>query len=132
MAKSPVEISESSLVRLQFLGRRLAGELVAVIDAVPEPARTARGLAKTLGIDRGTAQRALVAARLTSEPLEALARGPGVAALRQIVKGAQEGGVHADAVGALAAATDQIESTLRELGISQAALMRTIEPESAD
>ncbi len=132
MAKSSVEISESSLVRLQFLGRRLAGELGAIIEAVAEPMRTARGLAKTLGVDRGTAQRALVAARLTSEPLEALARGPGVAALRQIAKGAQDGGVHADAVRALSAATDQIESTLRELGISQAALMRSIDPEPAE
>lgn len=127
MAKALIAFTETDVVRLRLLGRRLAGELISLIESAPEPLRTARGLAKLLGIDRGTAQRALTASRLAREPVEALAKGPGVAALRQIVKGAQDAGMGGDWVRGLAAATDQIEATLRELGISQAGLVRSIE-----
>lgn len=126
MAKSVVSFAETDAVRLRLLGRRLAGELAALIESAPEPLRTARGLAKLLGVDRGTAQRALTAARLSREPVEALAKGPGVVALRQIVRGAQDAGMGGDWVRGLAVATDQIEATLRELGISQAALIRSM------
>ncbi len=132
MARPTTDFTETDLARLRLLGRRLSGELAALIEAAPDAARTARGLAKFLGIDRGTAQRALVASRLSHEPLQALARGPGVAALRQIVRGVLDAPAQTslgeDSVRGLAAAADQIESTLRELGISQAALVRMMEP----
>lgn len=111
-----------------MLGRRLCGELSGLLESVPEESRTARGLARFLNIDRGTAQRAISAARLSRDPIEALAKGPGTAGLRQIVRGAQDAGLTADAIRGVSSAADLFESALRELGISQSGLVRAIEP----
>lgn len=132
MPKYPSVLSPADLARLKLLGRRLSGELAALIDSTPEAMRSARGLAKLLGVDRGTAQRALVASRLGHEPVEALAKGPGVAGLRQIARGALEAGIGGEGATGLPSAIDQFEAALRELGISQAALIRALEPEESD
>ncbi len=56
----------------------------------------------------------------------ALARGPGVAAIRQLVRGAQSSGLTSEPSSGLPVAADQIEEALRQIGVSQARLLRTL------
>jgi hypothetical protein len=125
-------MSPSDTVRLELLGRRLSGELTALIDAIPAEHRTARGLARFLHIDRGTAQRVLVGARLIHEPIMTLIKGPGVAGLRQIAHGAVDADISDESVRGLAAAADLFDAALRDLGTSQSGLARLHEQADHD
>lgn len=67
-------------------GDRLGGELVALIACVPPRNLTASGLSRWLGINRGTCQRVLLAARAVGDEREVLTKAPGVEGLDEFVR----------------------------------------------
>lgn len=77
-AKNPREIAR--------FGDRLASELDALIRLVPPAHLTASALSRWLGINRGTCQRVLLAARAAGDGVEALRRAPGVDGMDEFVK----------------------------------------------
>ena len=67
-------------------GDRLGGELVALIACIPPRNLTASGLSRWLGINRGTCQRVLLAARAVGDGREVLSKAPGVEGLDEFVQ----------------------------------------------
>lgn len=122
-------LSPADWARCDRVARRLHAELAALLGELPATVRHASGLARHLGIDRTTCQRAVfVVTRPYSGP-DLLARLPGVRGLRLLTQAA-EGSDPAptqSAVDALATAVDQLQELVVSLGGSLTKLTQRIE-----
>ncbi|GJM22838.1 MAG: hypothetical protein DHS20C15_27530 [Planctomycetota bacterium] len=126
--RSPRPLDPSEWARVDRLARRLHSELAALFASLPAPARHASGLARHLGIDRTTCQRAVyVVTRPCSGP-EMLARLPGVRGLRLLTDAAERSdpAPSHDVIDALTTAIDQFQELIVALGGSLTRLTQRI------
>lgn len=121
-------LGAEELVLADRVARRLHAELSDLINALPTEARNATGLARHLGIDRTTCQRAVFVASRPYPGPELLTRVPGVRALAQLGDAAARAkpAAPADAVAAFAAAVTQFEHLIARCGGSLTRLIRRI------
>ncbi|MEM7305016.1 MAG: hypothetical protein AAF682_00025 [Planctomycetota bacterium] len=114
--------------------RRVRGELLALLDALPPEARHASGLARFLGVDRTSCQRVVFLVSRPYPGLELYERLPGVRALRALEAAAREAkpAIERGIVDALGAAVTQLQETIATLGGSLARLCRRIQAEGAE
>lgn len=114
------------------VARRLHGELVSLLRALPPQARNASGLARHLKIDRTTCQRVVFLATRPYPGLAAIERFPGVRALRSLeaAAGSSGDGLEGGVVEAFAAAITQFQETIASLGGSLSRLCRRIAAET--
>lgn len=119
--------------RTDRVARRLHSELAAFLAVQPPTARHASALARHLGVDRTTCQRAVHGATRPYPGPELLARLPGVRALRMLADAATRSTPPADpaAVDALVTAIDQYQRLLASLGGSLTRLMLRLERSQA-
>lgn len=100
----------------EMVGRRLAEEMRAVLIALGWPERSARGIAKLLGIDMNICHRAASAAKAAADPVEALRKTPGIEGIGQLRLAAGRAGVNPMLLDALDAATVMLTSLLDQHG----------------
>lgn len=114
------------------VARRLHGELVALLRALPPQARNASGLARHLKIDRTTCQRVVFLATRPYPGLAAIERFPGVRALRSLeaAAGTSEADLDPGVIQAVAAAITQFQEIIASLGGSLSRLCRRIAAET--
>lgn len=98
------------------VGRRLASELRAILEALGWPTHSARSVARMLGVDPNLCQRAALAARCVEAPLEALRRTPGIEGLHQLRRACSRRKVDVALVEALNAAAAQLEELIDRHG----------------
>lgn len=122
-------LSVEELAVADRVARRLHNDLRALFDALPSDARHASGMARALGIDRTTCQRAVFAASRGYAGPELLTRLPGVKGLRQLVASGRAalGAGSKDVFDALDASIRQFQSLITTLGGSQSRLIRRLE-----
>ncbi len=124
----PIQMKTSGVHALaDRVARRLHSELSTFLSALPREARNASELARRLGIDRTTCQRAVFVASRPFSGSDVLARLPGVRGLRQLCDAAAKSSADESAVAALLAAIDQFEELLRDFGGSQSRLVRELQ-----
>lgn len=121
-------LGNTERAQLDQVARRLHGELRSLLGACPPTARHASGLARFLGIDRTTCQRAVFVVSRPYPGLEMLERLPGVRALQKMVEAATRAKppVEAGVVDGLAAAIAQYQELIASLGGSLTQLNRRI------
>lgn len=100
----------------ELVGRRLASELQAALDALMLPARSVRAMARELGIDANICQRVVAASRCQGDPIEGLRRTPGPDGLEQFRRACGRRGVEKSRLEALHAAVFELEQLLAEHG----------------
>lgn len=128
----PLDPSERA--QADRVARRLHGELVALLGALPPEARGASGLARHLKIDRTTCQRVVFLASRPYPGLVAIERFPGVRALRSIesAAGSISAPVEPGVIEAFGAAITQFSAAIAALGGSLSRLCRRISSESVE
>lgn len=124
----PAPLSTEEHGELDRAARRLHSELVALLQAVPEEARNASGLARHLEVDRTTCQRAVYVASRPYPGLEVLERLPGARALRSLIEAtrAADPPTSADTLDALEVAARQYRRLVSTLGGSLAQVQRRL------
>lgn len=110
----------------ELVGRRLAEELRAIFEAAGWPARSARSVARLLGVDVNLCQRATVTARCADAPIEALRRCPGVTGLNQLRAAFTRKKFDRQLIDAFSAATTQFKDLIQEAGGSLEQLRETL------
>lgn len=100
----------------ELVGRRLAEELRAIFEAAGWPARSARSVARLLGVDVNLCQRATVTARCADAPIEALRRCPGITGLNQLRAAFTRKKFDRQLIDAFAAATTQFKDLIQQAG----------------
>lgn len=122
-------LSSEDLQQVDRATRRLHEGIRALLVACPEEFRNASGLARLLGIDRTTCQRAVFATGSAYTGPAMIERLPGVKGLRAMVEaaGRTDPPISPDAVQRLDAAVDQYSSTVERVSGSVAELLRRIE-----
>lgn len=131
-------LAPEDLARADRTARRLHEAIGGLLAALPPAARNASGLARLLGIDRTTCQRAVFGGTRPCSGPGLFALLPGVRGLQQLVEAAR--GLRpppaAEALDGLAAAIEQYRELLAALGGSQTRLLRRLErgaaPPAAD
>jgi hypothetical protein len=115
--------------RADRVARRLHAEISAFLTALPATARNASGLARHLGVDRTTCQRAVHAVSHPYRGPDLFARLPGVRGLARLVEaaGALRPIPDRGALDALDAAVDRYQELITELGGSLTRLTRRLE-----
>jgi hypothetical protein len=115
------------------VARRLHAEISAFLGVLPPASRNASGLARHLGVDRTTCQRAVHAVSGPYQGPGLFARLPGVRGLTQLVEAAGSARPAPDrgSLDALAAAVDRYQDLIAELGGSLSRLTRRIERSAA-
>lgn len=129
MPESPdAELTQSQRIRLADVTARLRGELHRVVVAVPLAQRTVQGLSALWEIDRNLSQRVLAALSPAQDDLEAFCVLPGTRGLAKVVEGAERvGGSRRKASSTpLRSALESFDHAVRELGGSQAAIVRQL------
>lgn len=108
--------------------RRLHEHIRGFLSSLPGEARNASGLARFLSVDRTTCQRLVFTASRPYPGLSLVDRLPGVRGLRQLVEATQHAKVEIDqnVIESLEAAIDRFDSAIRQIGPSQASLVRRI------
>lgn len=106
------DLSVADLTAAEQVGRRLASELRAILDALGWPTHSARSVSRMLGVDPNLCQRAALAARCIETPLEALRRTPGIEGLHQLRRAFSRRKVDVALVEALNAAAAQLEDLI--------------------
>jgi len=126
-------LAPEDLARADRVARRLHAAITGLLDALPESARNASGLARHLRVDRTSCQRAVFAVSRPCSGAELFTALPGVRGLRQIAEAAAALRPAPDraARDALAAALTQYEELLGSLGGSQSRLLRRLERSAA-
>lgn len=104
------------------VGLRLLSDLKPLYDRLPPEARSGLGLARCLGVDRGTATRFAGICSKPMDGLEVLCAAPGVRGLRQILAAMARHGLPKAALTAAASGVDRFERLIRESGGSQTKL----------
>ncbi len=122
-------LSAEELQQVDRAARRLHEGIRSLLASCKEEFRNASGLARLLGVDRTTCQRAVFATGSAYTGPSMIERLPGVKGLRAMVEGAQRADppISPDAVQRLQAAVDQYSSTLERISGSVAELLRRIE-----
>jgi hypothetical protein len=120
----PFDDEEAELCRR--VGSRLASELRSLLRAMPDSARTVRGLAAHLGVDRNICQRVVAATKEQEESEQVLVRAPGVRGLRAFLHAAGDHGVDDSLTAAAAAAVEAFEELTSKLAGSQTRLIARI------
>lgn len=120
--------------RADRVARRLHAEITAFLLTLPRDARNASGLARHLGIDRTTCQRAVFAVARPYAGIELLGRLPGVRALQQLADAAISAQPPIDeaTVAGLTAAIDQFRELIQAMGGSQSSLVRRLDGGAGD
>jgi len=128
-----VPLAPEDVGRADRVARRLHAEISALLAAMPAAARNASGLARHLGIDRTTCQRAVFAVSRPYSGPELFSMLPGVRGLQQLVEATSASRPAPDraVVDGLAAAIDQFQALLASLGGSHSRLVRRLERGSA-
>lgn len=125
--QSTAALTEAELHQVDGAARRLHNALRDFVAALPDEARSASAMARHLGVDRTTCQRA-VSAAANSYPGPGLIAGlPGAKALRQLRDAAIAAGVEADLLDALRAATDHLDTTVTRVAGSTSRLVKRID-----
>jgi hypothetical protein len=117
---------KEDLRRADRVARRLHGELAAFIAALPRERRNASALARHLGIDRTTCQRAVFVAARPYAGIDVFSRLPGVRGLQQLTEAAVRTGIDESSITGLVTAVEQLEVLLRSFGGSQSRLVREL------
>lgn len=108
--------------------RRLHEAIRSFLNACPEEAQNASGLARFLGIDRTTCQRAVFATGSHYDGPQIIERLPGVRGLRAMIGAARsKDTINPDPVQRLESAVEQFAQLIDRLGGSVAELLRRIE-----
>lgn len=108
------------------IGGRLAAELAAALGALPAGYASSRTIAEYLDVAPTVCHRALTASQLSTDPLAALEKAPGVAGLRALAKGLARRGVKPGLIRSLDAAIEQFAKLVRDSGNSHAKLQRRL------
>lgn len=125
--ETPAPLATDEWARADRIARRLHAEIVALLATLPPDARNASGLARHLGVDRTTCQRAVFAvARPYLDPT-VLTRLPGTKALRELAEAAGRSLGDDGATSGLVAAIDQFQEFIHAVAGSQSRLARRID-----
>lgn len=119
---SPDQVAQASAV-----GTRLIQELRPLYTKLPAHAQSGLGVARHLGVDRGTATRFAGVMARPGDALESLVHLPGVRGLRQILAAMGRLGMSKSALHAAGVAVEKLERLIHELGGSQTKLIERIE-----
>lgn len=122
-------LTSEELAWADRVSRRLYSEIAALISNLPPDVRNASGLARHLGIDRTTCQRAVFVVSRPYPGPELLTRLPGIKALQSLVAAARSARPPADEAltGSLDAAIEQFRELIASLGGSQSRLARRLD-----
>ncbi|MBX3365169.1 MAG: hypothetical protein KF866_10415 [Phycisphaeraceae bacterium] len=121
-------LSRQEAISADQIGRRLHDELRGVLAAIDPKHRGASALSRELEVDRATCQRIVAATNHPAAGAETLVQLPGVQGLRQFLEaiGRVLSGAE-DRLASAAAAVDQFEGLLGQLGGSQRLLRQRLE-----
>lgn len=111
---TPDQVAEATQV-----GQRLLAEFRPLFEKLPQHARSGLGLARHLGVDRGTSTRFVGAFAKPVDGLGVLGTFPGVRGLRQILEALAKKQNSKAALAAATAAVDRFERLIHDLGGSQ-------------
>lgn len=126
-AWNPAEgLTSDELVTATNVARRLRAELLILFNALPTSARTGVGLARHLGIDRGTGTRFANVCRKPIAELEVLRQLPGIKGLEQVLDAMAARSYDRAAIDAARVAVAQFESFIQDHGGSQTRLSEKI------
>lgn len=116
-------LSREEWARAERVASRLGAELSRVIGGFPEPAQSASGMARHLGVLRATCQRVVAAVRSpeASSPLMVCSL-PGVQGLQQFLEGARGAGGDAADIDSALLAVEQFDQLIRDLAGSHSKL----------
>lgn len=129
-ARSQLEgspLSQDEQVRGEQIGRRLAEQLAAIINAMPPEHASVRGIGTYLGLGHNVCQRVMTAAQHYNRPLEVLAQAPGIEGLRLFAQACIDRQLSPRLTQSLKAAVDQFAIFIRDTAGSHAKLQRRIE-----
>jgi hypothetical protein len=119
-------LSPQEWASAEQVASRLHTELRRIVEAFPEHARGATGMARHLNVLRQTCQRVVSSVEPGVGGPAVLASLPGVVGLRQFLDGAEAVGVSAADVSSARAAIEQFDRLIRETGGSQSRLAARI------
>lgn len=119
-------LSPQEWAAAEQVASRLHSELRRLVDAFPEHARGATGMARHLGVLRQTCQRVVSSVEPGVGGPAMLASLPGVQGLEQFLDGAAAVGGSAADISSARAAVDQFARLIRETGGSQSRLAARI------
>ncbi len=118
---TPDQVAEATQV-----GQRLLAEFRPLFEKLPQGARSGLGLARHLGVDRGTSTRFVGAFAKPVDGLGVLEQFPGVRGLRQILEALAKKHASRASLAAATAAVDRFERLIHELGGSQTKMMERL------
>jgi hypothetical protein len=118
---TPDQVAEATQV-----GQRLVEEFRPLFDRLPQHAHSGLGLARYLGIDRGTSTRFVGVFAKPMDGLGVLEQFPGVRGLRQILEAMSKKNGARGTLAAATAAVDRFERLIHDLGGSQTKLAERI------
>ena len=124
------DVDHEVIERAGAVGRRLAGELRAVVNALPSEDRRIRAMASRLGVNRNICQRVLKAIRAGQDGSNTLLALPGVEGLLKFSRAAARCGFQPGKIESLEAAIEQFASLIQECGGSHARLQTLLETAS--
>jgi hypothetical protein len=116
-------MSHAELLTLQRLGERLTAAYARLIEELPKDARGISGMARYLDIHKATCQRVVEGTTSSADAIEALARFPGIKALRQHLEACERRGMSAAVLDPCAAAITQMEAELESRHLSRQGLI---------
>jgi hypothetical protein len=114
------------LARVRRVGDRLRSTLRAQVARLPEEARGISGMARHLRVHKATCQRLVEGLSGAGDGADAVTLLPGVQGLRLVIRAARGKGINGGTVEAAAAAVDEYEELLAELGATQRGLARLV------
>ncbi len=118
---NPAEQTQATQV-----GQRLAADFRPLYEALPPSARSGLGLARYLGIDRGTSTRFVGVFAKPIDPMDVLRQFPGPRGLRQLLDAMRERDFPRAALVAAGSTVERFERLLQDFGGSQTKLVERI------
>lgn len=119
-------LTGDEVVAAAKVAQRLRGELLVLFNLLPPPARTGVGLARHLGIDRGTGTRVANVCRKPLPELEILRHLPGIKGLEQVLDAMAAHNYDRASIDAARVAVGQFERLIHDHGGSQTRLSEKI------
>ncbi len=120
-----VGLSAAEAAEAARVAERLTAELRGLYERLPASARSGVGVARHLGIDRGTGTRFVNVCRKVLPGIEVICQLPGVRGLQQVIEAMEASGHDPKALDAARVAVDQFERLLKRHG-SQTRLIEKI------
>lgn len=121
-ARRAEPLSSEQWGRAERLASRLRGELGSIVEALPEHARSASGMARHIGVVRNTCQRVVSVLHESAPDAGSLARLPGVKGLEQFLEGCAGVGVDRDLIALAQTAVLDFDRFIKENAGSQSKL----------